>query len=360
MASYFPPRVPLILSGTIVLLWTLGGNTAEAASQDRPLVRVDEVKSWQGGSEQTLHCKVQTPHQYQIASHGEARLKWVLSAGTQVEKGQLIAEQDGYYLERDIARLDIELASAEVEASHAGEEYQRLQALSQQQLVSQSQLKDLARISQQAELSARMLDEQLKEARYRLAHLKHHAPAAGQIMALASQPGEHLAIGQGIAQLQPVENKELLCDLPLIHYRQSNELTDVSFHLMDGSQLRLSRRSIDLQQDTQTLRIYLQASPAEQERLLLGERLSVVLSHETPGLSRIPHDALELSEDNYYVWQLTPDNNVTQQSVRIIATHEAYLLVESSLVAGDKVVTRGKQGLSEDQGVTPGNSEVSS
>jgi RND family efflux transporter MFP subunit len=322
-------------------------NAAETIS----LVEVAQVESWDHGTTHTVHCEVATPNTYLLSSHNSARLKWALPEGTQVITGQLIAEQDGYYVAQSIERLKIELESADIEQSHSDSEYKRIRSLNEKNLVSPSHLNDMYRLLVQAKLSRKKLKQQLQELEHREKNLQHFSPVNGEILRLESQPGEYLADGKTILQLQPVDNKELICALPLKKYRQHSQLKNAKFTLDGSVELALDRSTLSLNGDSQTLALYLLADKTARKELLLGERLQVVVSYHSQNISMVPHDALELADDGYYVWRLNDSQRVKRLAVDIVSTQADYFLVKSPLLAGDQVVTFGKQGLVEKQQV---------
>jgi len=314
-------------------------------------VEIESTKAWRSGANHIIHCKVQSPNLYQLSSHSSAKLTWLLPEGTLVQKGQLVAEQDGYYLERNIERLKIEIATANAQQKYIEEEYQRLIALEEKQLISPSLLNDTAHQFTQTKLSLKMLVEQLKEAHYRQKNLQHFSPVNAQILIPQVLLGQQIGVGQNIVKLQPTDNKELVCELPLTKYRQNSQLKKAIFTLMDKINLSLSRHTVSLKEDSQTLKIYLSVTQENQKLILIGERLEVQVGYQTSDLVRIPHDALELAENAYYVWQLNNQNKVNRIPVSIISTQSQHFVVKSSIDAGDKVVTFGKQGLIENQDV---------
>jgi len=324
---------------------------AVVSAETIKLVEVAKVEPWSQGAAHTIYCEVETPHTYLLSSHNSARLKWALPEGSQVTRGQLIAEQDGYYITQSIERLKIDIESADIQQEYTAAEYQRIQLLNEQNLVSSSRLNDMYRLSIQANLSKKKLEQQLQELQYREKNLLHIAPVNGQILRLESQPGEYLSDGQTILQLQPIENKELICELPLKKYRQHNQLNTAKFTLNGNNNLTLDRSTISLKEDSQTLALYLRADKSMKQTLLLGERLQVVVSYLTQDISRVPHDALELADDGYYVWKLNETQSVSRLAVDIVSTQNDYFLVKSPLQGGDHVVTFGKQGLAEKQQV---------
>lgn len=326
------------------------------------LVEVSKVENWNHGATHTIHCEVKPPNTYLLSSHNSARLKWLLPEGTQVTNGQLIAEQDGYYIAQSIERLEIEIESAEVQEEYIGSEYKRIRSLNEKNLVSSSRLSDMFRLSLQAKLSTKTLEQQLQELQYRQKNLQHFAPVNGQILSMESQPGEYLDDGQTILKLQPIDNKEIICQLPIKKYRQQNQLSTAKFTLHGNIDLMLDRTTLSLKEDSQTLALYLHADKSILRSLLIGERLAVLISYHSQDIVRVPHDALELADDGYYVWKLNDEQKVNRLAVNIVSTKNDFFLVKSPLQGGDQVVTFGKQGLENKQQVKfnlQGNKEAS-
>ena len=317
---------------------------------ENPLVSVVDVTGWEKGASHTLYCQVQTANTYQLSSHSSARLNWVLPEGSLVKKGQLIASQDEYYLKNQINRLQLDVQSASAQEEFTAMELERLSSLNKQ-LVSSSALHDIARQSKQALLNKKMLQQELEEATYRLKMLKHYAPVNGQILAMQAQLGENLDAGQNVIQIQPSDDKELACEISLGKYRQANQLIDANFLFANAIALKLDRQSISLNASSQTLKLFLQPVNRDQALMLIGERIPVSVSSKMPKLTRIPHDALEVGDDGYYTWRLTSDDKVNRIKIDIISSQENHFIVKSELIHGDKVVTFGKQGLTDSQQV---------
>ena len=322
-----------------------------AVASEAPLVEVANVEAWATGAEHNLYCSVNTPFNYKITSQNAAQLTWLLPEGTQVKQGQIVAKQDDFYLDREIQKLMIDIESAQVLAQYSAEEYQRLNSLNKQNLVSPSQLNNAARQAKQTALAINMLKEQLKEARHRYKHLAHKAPTSGQIFTIAALPGEFLTNDQVIAELQPDNNKELVCQLPLKKYRQSKGLDESLFKLNNGQTLTLKRKNTALNEDSQTMKLYLAIPSQLSNKMLIGERISVTMSYQSAKLTRIPHDALAQVTDGHYTWRLMLDNKVQRLPITIVSTQAEHFLIQSDLQADDIVVTFGKQGLKENQQV---------
>jgi len=317
--------------------------------QSAPLVEVAKVKPWENGAAHNMHCIVAAPDLYQISSHTDARLLWSLPEGTQVSKGQVIAEQDSYYMDREIEQLKIDIASATVQDDFAQKELMRISALNKKQLVSASNVNQLSKLARQASLAKALLNAHLKELKYRHKNLIHYAPEDGQILTRQADLGKNLQDGEQILQFIPTSRNELMCEIPLQKYRQSQQLQNVVFTHTDKGSFSLNRQSYALDEKSQTVKIYLNANHETQQNMLIGERVKVTTRYYNSVLTRVPYDALELAENASYVWTVEADNTVKRMPVDVIETHANFFLVKSALKAGDSVVTLGKQGLRNEQ-----------
>lgn len=340
--GYYQSKLRTLGLAVSVLMFSL-----EVNAQQAPLVEVASVESWEGGAEHRLHCIVQTNDVFQLTSHSQARLKWVLPPGSQVTKGQLIAEQDSYYLKRDIDRLRLELSSAQAQESFAAKEYARVQSLSHKSLVSNSRHNDMKRAARQSELHTKTVENQLQEALYRLKHTKHYATQDAQVLEKQAIAGDNLSDGDNILTLLPVEQRELLCELPVAKFKESQSLSNVSFSTIEGVPLVLNRFSQALEEQSQIVKVYL--STAKGSPLLLGERLEVSVSYHHSTMSRLPYDSVELTGEQAFVWQVSQDERITKIPVTIIKTQPQHVLVRSSLLPGQRIITIGKQGLKDKQ-----------
>ena len=339
-----------IMSSLIQISW---------AQENIPLVSTGIVEQWKSGDNHTLYCKVQSSHTFEISSHNNARLNWILPIGSQVAKGDVIAKQDNFYLDKEIAGLKLEVSEAETEENYAKQENKRLQGV-QNQLVSSSKRNDLARQSKQASLRKQQLNLRLTELEYRKTHLTLVSPNNAQIIDVKAQPGEFLADGQSIATLLPIDNKELSCEVPATLYRTKDALTNSSFILQSTHHvIELTRKSRVLHKDSQTLTIYLNVINEDSSSpLLMGERVQVTALLPAKNLAKVPLDALDIVDNQHFVWRINANNTINKIPVKIISNNDTYLVLQSILIANDQVVTFGKQGLKDNQTIATETKEV--
>ena len=195
---------------------------------------------------------------------------------------------------------------------------------------------------------------------YRYNNLTHIAPTDGQILRRQAVLGQSLDDGEHILQFLPAMQNELMCEVPLQVFKQSQQLNNVEFSHSKLGLLTLARQSSVLDEKSQTLKVYLDTTTASQTKILVGERMNIDASYSNSALTRVPLDAVELSIDAAYVWAMQPENKVSRMAVEIVETQKDYFLVKSELKVGEYVITIGKQGLQEQQQVKTTNFKPSS
>lgn len=332
--------------------WVLTMSACQGATaQDLLLVETGTVKEAGQGVHHTLHCQVTAPFLHQIASEADAKLVWSLPVGSKVTKGQLIAEQDDYYLNLRLAEVEIALQQASADLHYSQSEYQRLASLKQDNLVAASRLSEFQLQLQTSQTTIARLNNNRQELTYRKRHLKHYSPGAGEIVAIQAQPGERVATGATILHLQAKKDKELQCKLPLELYVASDDLREAVFTLDDDAPLTLLRHSEQLQFSDQTLNIYLQPEADESDALFFSQRLHANLYFQRRHISRIPHNTLTQDLTHRFVWKLDKQNRVSKVDVDIIATESEHFVVAAPLEPDDRLVALGKDKLREGQTV---------
>ncbi|BBM00779.1 hypothetical protein GL2_08530 [Microbulbifer sp. GL-2] len=326
----------------------------QSANPER--VIVEEALGWEQAVEKVLYCTVSTPFTYQISSHAQAQLTTVKPVGSTVNAGELVAEQDSYYLSReiDIIRTDLELV--EIQLKHAKDELSRLETLRVSEMVSQSQLGDLVLQVDTYRLNRQRLKQQLQTNMYRFEHLKHFAPFSGQILQVDASPGERLDMGQRIVRLLPIKKKQFECKVPQEHAPKGKSLTDFHFRL-HGKLISLRDIGVTVDINTQNLTLYFDGNSDEFESLLVGQRFQVSMVEQaakmslTESITRVPSDAVKLVGNSHQVWTVDQENKVDKVSVRILDTLASYFIIQSEIKPGDLLVVVGHEGLEVNQNV---------
>jgi RND family efflux transporter MFP subunit len=310
-------------------------------------VKVDYVLPWDKGEQVLLYCTVDVSFKNQISSYAEAELTWALPEGSWVKKGDVLARQNSFYLDRQSKMLAIRIADANSKWDFTRKEYTRLQTLTKGH-VAESQLNSVKRQYEEAKYALAEMEQQREVINYRLSKLEHLAPAKGQVSHLLANLGENMAIGQPILLLFATQFKELACSVPLNVYQKFNEHSSkkklsVKYQFNESYSLSLKRQQASAQKDEQSLRVFLSLPAQLQASLVVGQRLQITMYQQQPNLTQVPFDAMILANEGNYVWRLDEDNKVHKQLVDIVAAQKVSFIVRSKMKSGSRVVVRGKQ-----------------
>ncbi|QTL36455.1 efflux RND transporter periplasmic adaptor subunit [Pseudoalteromonas viridis] len=311
------------------------------------LVSVAELETWEKGMVHNFWCSVSTPSRYQVSSHGTALLEWIKPQGSFVREGEVLAKQHTFYLEREVKTLELELAAAKITQEYEQRELRRLKKLSME-VLSEFDLQEQENKFKLAELNVKQLQQKLEASRYQLAHFEHKAPVSGVIVEMHVEPGQSITQGQLMATIEPSEQRELKCQLPVDKYRAFSGvagLMNATYRTKDNQSLHYLRGNHIANKEAQVINFILgyEANPGQDS--LVGERVSVELSQHRAGLASIPYDALEITNNGYFVWYLRGDQTVDRQSVDVLFNVQDKAIVRTKLAPGNQVITTGKRGL---------------
>ncbi|MCL1124795.1 efflux RND transporter periplasmic adaptor subunit [Shewanella surugensis] len=324
-------------------------------ADDKPLVHVTETKQWDGGIQKTLYCRGDVLFRPHISSHVQAQLDWILPVDTEVKKGDLIAKQNDFYLVQTLASLTSRLAAAKAQASFSAQEYQRIQSLDKQDMVSVS---DLSRAELDAQVSKQgyqALQAEQRTLKHQIAHLDHYAPADGKVFELNAQPGEWVEMGDSLLVFLPMDNQEVVCRMSLDLYQQVEQLSLASFYLEEGISLQLNRLASEVNEADQTFNLHFNFKGGASAALFLGQRVTVKMQMHADDLSLIAYDALNLNDNEYYVWQVDEDNKVKQVPIKIVDTLGQHAVIQSPIKVGQWLVVRGGKSLKQSDAVIVAN-----
>ncbi|GAA5442090.1 hypothetical protein Misp06_00251 [Microbulbifer sp. NBRC 101763] len=331
---------------------------SQCYASDLQKVRIQPAQEWLQATRSIIYCTVNSPPLTQISSHAEAELKSAKPVGSIVKAGELVAEQDGFYLSRGMDILKTDLEIAERQLSHAEEELARLMPLREAQMVSPSQLNDLKLNASTFRLSKQRLKQQLEIDQYRFERLKHFASRDSQVLQVEAHPGERLTRGQRILQLLPLNEKQLECLVPRDQIGMNLAIQKNEFRY-DGEPLSLKNIGRTMDGDTQNLSLYFDGHGKHFESLLVGQRFQIAMLSPTGprekagNITKLPSDAVLLEGGKYHTWALGLENKVRKVEVEILDTLADHFIVISEIQPGDQLVVLGNGNLQADQEVVP-------
>ncbi|BBN82514.1 hypothetical protein PA25_24990 [Pseudoalteromonas sp. A25] len=338
--SFLHMLIALILSiiGTLVPLYCQASNA--------PLVKTKPIKVWSSGLEHRLNCLVSLPFPLKISSDVDAKVSFVLPAGSFAKQGSLIASQDGSYLDFELTQLLKKQQIEKLNMTHAQQEFARLSKLSKQH-VSDSELNQLALQRDTAKLNYLNLASQIEELQKRLANLDHFAPSDGYILASLVSPGEFIANGAPIVEFAAQHGKELTCELPQTLLNTYTHQTNNKFMLDTGEHLTLKRSAASVDKTSQMLDLYFASKQQSFFDLKIGQRLQVTMRSAQSNLSIVPAESVILAHGQNYVWQIDKELRALKTPVKIVKNLGNSFVVHSQLVNTNQVVSLGQNGLKD-------------
>ncbi|MBD1581128.1 efflux RND transporter periplasmic adaptor subunit [Pseudoalteromonas sp. S16_S37] len=350
--SFLHMLIALLLS----LLCTLIPTFCHASSP--PLVKVKPVQTWSNGLEHRLNCLVSLPYPIKISSEVDAKISFVLPSGSFAKQGQLIASQDGTYLDFELAQLQQKQQIEKLNMAHAEQEFARLSKLSKQH-VSDLDLNQLALQRDTAKLNYQNLASQIKELSKRLGSLAHYAPSDGYVLHTLVSPGEFITNGAAIVEFATQQAKELTCELPHTLMEQNASLAQNEFVLDSGELLTLARSAANVDKTSQMLNLYFSSQQQSFANLKLEQRLQVTMRTAASDLSIIPAESVILAHGQNYVWQIDEQLKASKTPVKIIKNLGKAFVVQAALTNSNRVVSLGQNGLKEQGTVKVLNDQAS-
>jgi len=329
----------------IVILTTL--SLPVLAIAPTPLVKVAKIKAWQQGNISIINCEVSVPFLTAFSSESDAKLTYLLPKGSEVEKGDLIAEQQNYYYLKQLSRLEQDLAVSTAELKYNTKEFNRLSSLDN--MISATTLENFSLEREQSKGKQQQVISEIDELEHRIKRLRFYAPKGGTVVNTYSEPGEYLTQGKKVLSFLSNNEKEINCKVPVAEFSLDKQAV---FSLLNDNKQQLNVKRINqvVDKTSQFVNVYLDAQDDEISKFL-GQRLKVQMSLANSSLTRLPVDGLNLAKAGDYVWQIDGEGKVAKVYVKLISNQSGYFLVESSLKAGDRVIVLGKAGLTINQHV---------
>jgi len=287
-----------------------------------------------------------------LASELSAKLVWIAEVGTAVKEGDTVArlEDFTYKLLEMEAQARVEREQARVKFLRS--EKDRLDELSEKNLSAKSQLDQVVSDLAIAESEETMARVQLGLTQIAMHITQIRAPFDGLITERLRNIGERLNISDEVIRIVNPDSLEVVARAPL---------NTVNF-IADGAVLKLHNdfRSGDASVRTivpfgnpqsHMFEVRLDVDP---ELWTVGE--SVRLSMPTANVKEVlavPRDALILRREGESVFRVNDDMTAEQISVITGLGDGSHIEVIGELKAGDRVVTRGAERLSDGMTVAP-------
>ena len=279
-----------------------------------------------------------------------------VSEGDRVKKGTLVAELDP-------TDFNIVLDNASAKYELAVSQHERNTTLVPKGLATKAEY-DTSR----AEML--MAKARLDRATQNLKYTKIYAPYDGVIAKMHGENHDHIAATQAIIEFQNDSLSDIQFDLPekLLNQFDPEKFKAITTQvLLDSYPNRPMKATFKEMRKSATLgalsfRVTLSVNVPEDMRALPGMSATVntVIADDSlandniviaPMSALFSPEHLKLSDDKEYVWVVDSANKTHLREVNVVRFLSNGAVIDSGLVAGDKVVTAGTYLISENQQV---------
>lgn len=376
-----------ILLGCILIATVLVRNPTvveEAAPEVIPVsVRVAEVQAESIQLFVESQGKVQASQMASVSAPVAGPVEWIspaMEAGGFVVEGESLLRLDSADFETARARSAAALQQAQAEASHASNEFARLQELAEQRLASDSQLQDAKRL---AEVNAARLAD--AEASYRQAELDLQrtdikAPFDAVIQSRDVELGQYVNRAQSIAVLLGAEEVEVriplairqlgFLDVPLGLRGElsGDQAPDVTLSGVYGGEeynwkgkLVRTEASIDANSNTVQTIIRVEQPSASDKTAGWGSEKQIPLpiglyvqatieGKRVDDLIALPRTVIR---NNNQVLVVDSENKMYYREVEIYRLEESRVLISGGLLPGEFICTSPIQAVVDGMSVQP-------
>jgi len=285
-----------------------------------------------------------------LASELAAKLVWIAEVGTEVEEGETIARMEDFTFKIREMEAQALVEREQARVTFLESDLRRLEELSERNLSAKSQYDQTV-----SDLAIAKSDKRIAEAQLGYAQIAMHvtqirAPFDGVVTERLRNLGERLNVADEVVRLVDPNRLEVVSRAPLstVNFIKKGEVLSI------GNDYRTGKAPIRTivpfgNPQSHMFEVRLDADP---NVWTVGE--SVRLTMPTAAAKEVlavPRDALVLRREGASVFKMTDESTVLQVSVVIGLGAGALIEVFGDLAAGDEVVVRGAEGLSDGMSV---------
>lgn len=267
-----------------------------------------------------------------------------VSIGDRIAAGQSLATLDSQDVRPaiDSARAVLEAARTELELAES--ELERIRELRAQGYVSQGQLDRQQAAADAARARAAQASAGLASARNSSRFQDLRADAPGVVTGVDAEAGQVVAAGQVVIRVAPLDQFELLVDVPEAHRGAiaGIERWRASLPALSGRSFEATLRELSPVADPATRSYPMRlALRGDTTGIALGMSATVEAEHDLRRGIVVPLAALVAHDGDSAVWLVGPDDTVSRAPVELGEMRDDGVLVESGLRPGDRVVVAG-------------------
>ena len=281
-----------------------------------------------------------------LASELAAKLTWIAEVGTEVEKGDTVARLNDVTFRVEEMEAQSRVNREQARVTFLESELRRLEELSDRNLAAQSRLDRTA-----ADLAIAKSDHLIAQAQLGYAKISMHvtqirAPFSGVVTERLRNIGERLNVADEVVRLVDPNALEVVARSPLgtVNFIDKGDVLHLSNDYRNGN---APVRTIVPFGDPQShmFEVRLDADPTI---WTVGENVRLAMpTAEAKEVLAVPRDALILRREGASVFKIVDGTTAKKVSVVVGLGVGQLIEVFGELAAGDEIVVRGAEGLSD-------------
>lgn len=319
---------------------------AYAAGNEKPaqLVSIEPVLKEHVNPSIWLPANVISRKNAPISAEQTGQLLWVEEVGSQVKKGQLLAQIDDRHLKLQLARQQAQVKQSQADVDYLTGQKLRFEKLRAKNNSAVSEYERVTKDLIIAENEVTALSISVEQTLLALEKTSIKAPFTGNISERFVHVGELITVGRPLVQLIDTKNLDIKIAAPIdiapFLKRDSKVMVKVNKSLIE---LPIRTWSQAGDQLSRTFDVRLAADDLD---LLAGSAVTVSLPKgEATEAVLVPRDALVLRENETYVLIIDEEQQAQKITVLIGQGVDRWVSVTGALSDNDSVVVRGGERL---------------
>jgi RND family efflux transporter MFP subunit len=344
-------RLFQVLALTVSLTLLAFSQQSFAETEDEGhLVSTEQVKKEQVSPSVWLPANVISRKNAPISAEQTGQLLWIEEVGSQVSKGQLLAQIDDRHLKLQLARQQAQVKQHQADVDYLTGQKARFLSLREK---NNSAISEFERVSKDLTVAINevaALNSSVEQTLLSIEKTAIIAPFSGNISEQFAHIGELITLGRPLVQLTDTKNLDITIAAPIsiAPFLERGQKVMVKWQ-QQLIQLPIRTWSRAGNQASRTFDVRL---AADNLAILSGTAVTVSLPKEMAKEALlVPRDALILRENDTYVLMVDRDNNAKKVSVMLGQGVDRWISVVGNLNINDNVVVRGGERLQDGQKV---------
>jgi RND family efflux transporter MFP subunit len=341
---------------TAVLFVTSTSFSFSALSQNFPAASVNVVQakntslapvSWVSGT-------VVSRNDSKLAAEIAGRLISIAEIGSQVHRGDIIAQIDDKTLQNQLKEDQASVNNAKAQLAFLQSEYKRKKALAKQNLSAITDLDKTLSERNVAQGDLTVANAKLAQTQQNLTYSQLKAPFDGLIVQRLSNLGEYVNNGTAIIRLVQTTQLEASVFVPVTSYQYIKQNVSAKKPIAIKSAFGNANVNIKALVPVADQRSHLMEARLDLSQLNwpVGLNIKVAIANGTSKkVLAIPRDALILRRDGISIFKVNKDNKTEQISVSVGIGAGEWVEIIGNVTVGDNIIVRGSERLKSGQTV---------